>query len=73
MADEFSRPTYNLNLAIPQYYNCDSLVSKRGAELETHYKALLRELSKVKGILVQIYAKSQNKIHTLPSCRNSLT
>jgi type I restriction enzyme M protein len=38
------------------------LTSKSGAELETHYNQLLRELGKQKGILGQIFTKSQNKI-----------
>ncbi len=62
MADEFSKPPYNRQLPIPNEYNWESLVSKRGAELESHYTALLRELSQTKGILGQIFTKSQNKI-----------
>ncbi|MBI4648140.1 MAG: N-6 DNA methylase [Bacteroidia bacterium] len=38
------------------------LVLKRGAELEIYYTVLLRELGKQKGILGQIFVKSQNKI-----------
>ena len=34
----------------------------KGAELETHYIIMLRELGKEKGILGQIFTKSQNKI-----------
>jgi type I restriction enzyme M protein len=62
MADEFSRPPYNRQLPIPAGYNWESLTEKRGAELEVHYSTLLRELSQSKGILGQIYTKSQNKI-----------
>lgn len=62
MADEFSRPPYNRQLAIPTEYNWESLTEKRGAELEVHYSLLLRELSQAKGVLGQIYTKSQNKI-----------
>lgn len=62
MADEFSRPPYNRQLAIPTEYNWESLTEKRGAELEIHYSLLLRELSQAKGVLGQIYTKSQNKI-----------
>ena len=62
MADEFSRPPYNRKLPIPPEYNWESLTEKRGAELEMHYTLLLRELSQSKGVLGQIYTKSQNKI-----------
>jgi len=38
------------------------LTERKGAELETHYNKLLRDLGKQKGILGQIFTKSQNKI-----------
>jgi len=62
MADEFSKPPYNRESNIPEAYNWESLRSKRGAELDTHYRAVLRNLSKAPGILGQIFTKSQNKI-----------
>lgn len=62
MADEFSKPPYNRGLPIPEEYNWESLRSKTGAELEAHYMKLLRELGKQKGMLGQIFTKSQNKI-----------
>ncbi|MDL1893455.1 SAM-dependent DNA methyltransferase [Sphingobacteriales bacterium CHB3] len=62
MADEYSKPPYNRKLPVPKEYNWESLVSRRGAELELHYSNLLRELGKQKGILGQIFTKSQNKI-----------
>ncbi|OWY22103.1 SAM-dependent DNA methyltransferase [Sphingobacteriales bacterium UPWRP_1] len=62
MADEFSKPPYNRKLPIPATYNWESLIAKRGADLEIHYAALLRELGQSKGILGQIFTKSQNKI-----------
>jgi type I restriction enzyme M protein len=62
MADEYSKPPYNRKLTIPAEYNWDSLTEKRGAELELHYSLLLRELGQQKGILGQIFTKSQNKI-----------
>ena len=62
MADEFGRPPYNRKLPIPKEYNWESLTAKRGAELEAHYTILLRELGQSKGILGQIFTKSQNKI-----------
>ena len=62
MADEYSKPPHNRKLPIPKAYNWESLTNKKGAELELHYATLLRELSTAKGILGQIFTKSQNKI-----------
>lgn len=62
MADEFSKPPYDRKLPVPKEYNWESLTAKRGAELEIHYSTLLRELSQARGILGQIFTKSQNKI-----------
>jgi len=49
-------------MPIPAAYNWQSLTPLRGAELEIHYSTTLRELGKEKGILGQIFTKSQNKI-----------
>jgi type I restriction enzyme M protein len=62
MADEYSKPPYNRTLGIPAAFNWQSLTSLRGAHLEVHYSITLRELGKEKGILGQIFTKSQNKI-----------
>lgn len=62
MADEYSKPPYNRKTGIPKEYNWESIKDKRGAELENHYIKMLRELGKQKGILGQIFTKSQNKI-----------
>lgn len=62
MADEYSKPPHNRPMAIPKKYSWNSLTSKSGSELETHYNSLLRALATEKGILGQIFVKSQNKI-----------
>lgn len=62
MADEYSKPPYQRAMPIPKPYNWESLTGKSGDELETHYSKLLRELGNEKGILGQIFTKSQNKI-----------
>lgn len=62
LADEFSKPPYNRVLPIPKEYNWESLTLLKGADLETHYSLTLRELGKQKGILGQVFIKSQNKI-----------
>ena len=62
MADEYTKPPYKREMHIPKDFNWESLTGKKGAELELHYANLLRELSTQKGILGQIFTKSQNKI-----------
>ena len=62
MAFEYSQPPYNRDVGIPEKYNWKSLTDRTGAELESHYLALLRDLSIHKGLLGQIFAKAQNKI-----------
>jgi type I restriction enzyme M protein len=62
MADEYTKPPHNRTMPIPNEYSWETLTSKSGAELESHYTILLRELGKDKGILGQIFTKSQNKI-----------
>lgn len=62
MADEYSKPPHNRTMPIPKAYNWESLVGKSGDELEVHYSKLLRELANEKGMLGQIFTKSQNKI-----------
>ena len=62
MADEYSKPPYNRNVGIPAEYDWQTLKTKKGADLEVFYIALLRELGKKKGMLGQIFTKAQNKI-----------
>lgn len=75
MADEYTKPPYNKKIDFPkvkdamgveqegaEICNWQSLVSKSGSELEIFYVQLLRTLSTEKGMLGQIFTKSQNKI-----------
>jgi type I restriction enzyme M protein len=62
MADEYSKPPLNRPMTIPKKFNWQSLIGKSGDELESHYSRLLRELGSEKGMLGQIFIKSQNKI-----------
>ncbi len=75
MADEMSKPPYNKSIAFPrikdmdgqeipdgELCNWDTLSQKRGAELEAYYTQMLRSLATEKGILGQIFTKSQNKV-----------
>src|ERR1700676_665952 len=62
MADEYSKPPHNRKMPIPKAYSWETLTDKSGGDLELHYNTLLRELGKEKGMLGQIFTKSQNKI-----------
>jgi type I restriction enzyme M protein len=62
MADEYSQPPYKKEVGIPDDCTWDSLRTKKGAELETHYVHLLRTLGQQKGLLGQIFTKAQNKV-----------
>lgn len=63
MADEYSKPPHKRkDITIPKDLNWESLVERSGDELERHYNKILRTLGKEKGILGQIFTKSQNKI-----------
>ncbi len=62
MAEEYRGPPYNRDIGIPEEFCWGNLKQKRGAELDTHYKHLLEELGKKKGMLGQIFLKAQNKI-----------
>lgn len=75
MVDELNKPPYSKNIDLPrlkdiegneiedgEICNWESLTNKNGAELEAFYVQLLRTLSTEKGMLGQIYAKSQNKV-----------
>jgi type I restriction enzyme M protein len=63
MADEYSKPPHKRkDINIPAEMNWESLIEKSGNALERHYNKILRSLGKEKGILGQIFTKSQNKI-----------
>jgi type I restriction enzyme M protein len=62
MADEYSKPPHSRKMPMPKEFSWESLTNKSGDELERHYNKVLRELAKEKGILGQIFTKSQNKI-----------
>ena len=63
MADEYAGPLYRRDVGIPKGFDWTSLTTRRGAELEAHYVALLLRLGKEKGMLGQVFAKAQNKIN----------
>lgn len=62
MAYEYSKPPFNRQTIIDKKYDWESLKNRTGAELEVHYVTLLNELGKKKGMIGEIFFKSQNKI-----------
>ena len=62
MADEQTKPPFNKKSIIPKGKDWDSLLSKSGEELETHYRHILEFLAKEKGLLGVIYRKSKSEI-----------
>jgi type I restriction enzyme M protein len=61
MADERTKPPYSQPSGIPVKYSWPSLLKKDGDELFDHYRHLLEELGKEKGLLGLIFTKAQNK------------
>jgi type I restriction enzyme M protein len=62
MADEQTRPPFNKPSAVPKGSDWPTLIKKDGDELETHYRHVLENLGKQKGMLGVIFRKAQNKI-----------
>lgn len=75
MADEQTKPPYSKKIDFPRLKDVEgneikdgerctwtNLAGKRGAELESFYVQLLRTLATERGMLGQIFTKSQNKI-----------
>ena len=64
LADEQTKPPLNKPSTIPAGLDWESLLTERGAALETQYVKILRDLSNQKGLLGVIFRKSQNRIQT---------
>jgi type I restriction enzyme M protein len=62
MADEQTKPPLKRQSIIPADYDWTSLLAKDGDQLEVHYRHILEELGKQKGMLGVIFRKAQNKI-----------
>ncbi|MCA9461516.1 MAG: SAM-dependent DNA methyltransferase [Nitrospira sp.] len=61
MADERTKPPYSQPSGLPVKYSWPSLLKNDGDELFDHYRHLLEELGKEKGLLGLIFTKAQNK------------
>ncbi|MFI5452866.1 N-6 DNA methylase [Pedobacter sp. UC225_61] len=86
MVDELNKPPYSRNLKLPRLKDVEgkevegaevcsweNLTSKNGAELESFYIQALRSLGTEKGMLGQIYVKSQNKIQDPSNLQRIIT
>jgi type I restriction enzyme M protein len=62
MADEQAKPPLSRESNIPDGFDWPSLIKRDGDELEVHYRHILEELGKSKGLLGVIFRKAQNKI-----------
>jgi type I restriction enzyme M protein len=62
MADEQTKPPFKKQPIIPSGYDWQSLLEKDGDALEVQYRHVLESLAKQKGMLGDIFRKSQNKI-----------
>lgn len=61
MADERTKPPYKQPSIVPKDYDWPSLLKRDGDELFEHYRHILENLGKGKGLLGLIFMKSQNK------------
>jgi len=62
MDEEMREVGFQEESQVPEEYNWQSLVSKEGDELESHYRNLLQGLGTEGGLLSVIFSKAQNKI-----------
>jgi len=62
MAYERTQPPWSQPSVVPTAFDWQSLITKDGGGLETHYRHMLQELGKEQGMLGIIFRKAQNKI-----------
>lgn len=62
MRDEQTKPPYNESRIVPEGCGWDTLLARRGSDLQSHYEKVLRTLSKQDGLLGLIYRDATNKI-----------
>ncbi|MBC8551143.1 MAG: SAM-dependent DNA methyltransferase [Nitrospira sp.] len=61
MSDERSKPPYDISSPVPKDYDWQTLLKLDGDELFDHYRHLLDNLGKEKGLLGLIFGRAQNK------------
>ena len=62
MSDEYTKPPYKKETAIPKGYNWSDMNTLTGADLENQYKKTLEKLGEQGGILGQIFKGAVNKV-----------
>ena len=62
MADERTRPPYNKPPMVPPEYGWQSLLERDGQDLELHYRNVLEELGKNRGLLGEIFKRARLEI-----------
>ena len=62
MADEQTKPPFSGRCFVPEGLDWESLLTRDGEELESHYIHLLRELGKESGMLGVVFRGAQNRI-----------
>jgi len=68
MADELTKSPYNRPAIVPAKFGWDSLLKQEGDDLEVHYRHVLEELGKQKGMLGEIFKKAAPTSRTRPPC-----
>ncbi len=72
MADERTRPPYAEPSVVPEGYDWPSLLQRDGDALFDHYRHVLEQLGKEKGLLGLIFNKAQNKFQDPAKLRRLL-
>jgi type I restriction enzyme M protein len=69
MADELTKPPYNRPPIVPAKFGWESLLKQEGDDLEIHYRHVLEELGKQKGMLGEIFKKARPDIQNPATLR----
>lgn len=69
MADEQSKPPFSRKPIVPANLSWQSLLDRDGDELEVHYRKVLEELGKQKGMLGEIFKKARPEIQNPSTLR----
>lgn len=72
MADELARPPHNRPPIVPAKFNWQSLLTREGDDLETHYRHCLEELARQPGMLGEVFKKARPDIQNPATLRRLL-
>ena len=62
MADEQTKPPYSRSPIVPPELGWQSLLARDGDELEIHYRHILEELGRQRGMFGEIFRKARPEI-----------